>query len=178
MLIKIYENFDKDTVLTCDNSYVIMGKIRVMSNIMLTIEDNTNIMILNGNYINKEGINTGKSCLIFEKGSKLYAERIYIQSCNSSFVPIMTADNSGVVFLDSSSTENIDTKEDINTKNSIINAKFIFGSCLDNTNKYTVVNHSVIEHFNDIVIDKTNNKLNFKNISSKNFNDDGFDVEF
>ena len=172
MLIKIYENIDKDTVLTCDNTYVIIGKIRVMSNIMLTIEDNTNIMIMNGDYINKKEINIGKSCLIFEKGSKLYAERIYIQSCNISFVPVMTADNSGIVFLDSSS------KEDIDTKNSIINAKFIFGSCLDNTNKYTVVNHSVIEHFNDIVIDKTNNKLNLKNISAKNFNDDGFDVEF
>jgi len=172
MLIKIYENIDKDTIFISDNTYVIIGKIRVMSNIMLSIEDNTNIMIMNGNYINKEGINTGKSCLIFEKGSKLFAERIFIQSCNNSFVPIMTADNGGIVFLDSPSTENIDTK------NSIINAKFIFGSCLDNTNKYTVVNHAVIEHFNDIVIDKKNNKLNFKNIFSKNFNDDGFDVEF
>ena len=75
MLIKIYENIDKDTLLTCDNTYVIIGKIRVMSNIILTIEDNTNIMIMNGDYTNKEGINTGKSCLIFEKGSKLYASQ-------------------------------------------------------------------------------------------------------
>jgi hypothetical protein len=169
MLIKIYENIDKDTVLTSDNTYVIIGKIRVMSNIILTIEDNTNIMIMNGDFITKEKINTGRSCLIFEKGSKLYAERIYIQSCNISLVSVITTDNDGIVFLDSSSTED---------KNSIINAKFIFGSYLDNTNKYTVVNHSVIEHFNDIVIDKANNKLNLKNISTKNFSDDGFDVEF
>ncbi len=43
-----------------------------MSNIILTIEDNTNIMIMNGDYITKDRINTGKSCLIFEKNSKLY----------------------------------------------------------------------------------------------------------
>ena len=43
-----------------------------MSNIILTIEDNTNIMIMNGDYITKDRINTGKSCLIFKKNSKLY----------------------------------------------------------------------------------------------------------
>lgn len=170
MLIKIYDNIDKDTVLTCDNTYVIIGKIRVLSDIMVTIEDNTNIMIMNGDYITKDEINNSKSCLIFEKGSKLYAERIYVQACNSSLVPVMTADNSGIVFLDSSTTENKDT---LNNKNSIINAKFIFGSYVDDSNNY-----SVIEHFNDININKENNKLNLKNIYSKNFNDDSFDVEF
>ena len=159
MLIKIYVNLDKDTVLTCDNTYVIIGKIRVLRDIILTIEDNTNIMIINGDYINKEGINIGKSCLTFEKGSKLYAERIYIQSCNNFFVPIMSADNDGVVFLDSSSIVETDTK-------------FIFGTSLDNTNKSSIINH-----FNDISIDN-NNKLNLKNIYTKNFKDDGFDVEF
>ena len=167
MLIKIYENFDKDTVLTCDNTYVIIGKIRVLTDIVLTIEDNTNIMIMNGDFITKEGFNTGKSCLIFEKGSKLYAERIYIQTCNSSLIPVMTADNGGFVFLDSLSTE-----EKKDTKNSIINAKFIFGVCLDNTNKSSLIND-----FNDISIDKVNNKLNLKNIYSKYVMDEGFDVE-
>lgn len=174
MLIKIYENFDTDTVLTCDNTYVIIGKIRVLSDIVLTIEDNTNIMIMNGDFITKEGFNTGKSCLIFEKGSKLYAERIYIQTCNSSLIPVMTADNGGFVFLDSLSTEEKkDTINTINTKNSIINAKFIFGVCLDNTNKSSVIND-----INDISIDKANNKFNLKNIYSKYVMDEGFDVEF
>ena len=168
MLIKIYENFDKDTVLTGVNTYVIIGKIRVMSNIILTIEDNTNIMIMNGDFITKEGINTGKSCLIFEKGSKLYAERIYIQTCNSSLVSVITTDNDGIVFLNSLPTE--ENKDIINTKNSIINAKFIFGSCIDNTNKSSVIN--------DISIDKVNNKVNLKDIYSNYFMDDGFDVEF
>jgi len=167
MLIKIYENIDKDTVLTCDNTYVIIGKIRVISNIILTIEDNTNIMIMNGDYITKEGINTGKSCLIFEKGSKLYAERIYIQTCNSSLVPVMTADNDGIVFLDTLSTE--EKIHTLNTKNSSITAKFIFGCCLDNNNK-----SSIIDDFNDISIDK----VNLKNLSPRYFRDDGFDVEF
>ena len=40
---KIYEN---------------IGKIIVMSNIILTIEDNTNIMIMNCDYITKDRINT------------------------------------------------------------------------------------------------------------------------
>jgi hypothetical protein len=169
MLIKIYDNIDKDTVLTSDNTYVIIGKIRVLSNIILSIEDNTNIMIMNGDFITQKGINAGKSCLIFEKGSKLYAEKIYIQSCNNSLVPVIAADNGGIVFLDSS-TENKDT---LNNKNSIINAKFIFGSYVDDSNNY-----SEIEHFNDIFIDKENNKLNLKNNYSKYFNDDSFDVEF
>jgi hypothetical protein len=169
MLIKIYDNIYKDTVLTSDNTYVIIGKIRVLSNIILSIEDNTNIMIMNGDFITQKGINAGKSCLIFEKGSKLYAEKIYIQSCNNSLVPVIAADNGGIVFLDSS-TENKDT---LNNKNSIINAKFIFGSYVDDSNNY-----SGIEHFKDIFIDKENNKLNLKNIYSKNFNDDSFDVEF
>jgi hypothetical protein len=129
---------------------------------------------MNGDFITKEGFNTGKSCLIFEKGSNLYAEKIYIQTCNNSLIPVMTADNGGFVFLDSLSTEEKkDTINTKNTKNSIINAKFIFGVCLDNTNKSSLIND-----FNDISIDKVNNKLNLKNIYSKYVMDEGFDVEF
>jgi hypothetical protein len=83
MLIKIYENIDKDTKFTCDNVYIIIGEIRVLPDITLIIEDNVNIFIMNGDFITPEGISTGKSCLIFETGSTLYAERVYFQNDKS-----------------------------------------------------------------------------------------------
>jgi hypothetical protein len=74
MLIKIYENIDKDTKFTCDNVYIIIGEIRVLPDITLIIEDSVNILIMNGDLTIPEGVSTRKSCLIFETGSTLYSE--------------------------------------------------------------------------------------------------------
>ena len=103
MLIKIYKNIDKDTKFICDNVYVIIGEIRVLSDITLIIEDNVNILIMNGDFTTPEGVSTGKSCLIFETGSTLYAERVYLQACNCFLLPAKKADNGGIIFLGSSS---------------------------------------------------------------------------
>jgi len=179
MLIKIYENIDKDTKFTCDNVYIIIGEIRVLPDITLIIEDNVNILIMNGDFITPEGISTGKSCLIFETGSTLYAERVYFQACNSFLVPVWKADNGGVVFLGSSSIAEKDLiPMTFSTKRSNFNATLIYASYLGAADKPSLIKDLDIDDYDAIsVIGVNNNEWNIKNIYSEYSGDDGFDIE-
>jgi len=72
------------------NTYIILGKIHVLKNVKLTVENGTNIHLVNGPM---------KSSLIFDKGSQLFAKNIYIKACNSkNYKPIKFADNGGICF--------------------------------------------------------------------------------
>jgi len=179
MLIKINENIDKDTKFTCDNVYVIHGQIRVLPDVTLIIEDNVNILIMNGDLISPEGVFIGKSCLIFETGSTLYAERVYFQACNSFLVPAWKADNGGVVFLGSSSIAEKDLiSMTFSTKKSNFNAKLIYTSYLGAMDKPSPIKDLDIDDYDAIsVIGVNNNEWNIKNIYSEYSGDDGFDIE-
>ncbi len=139
MKITITENIDKDTKFFCENSYIIIGEIRVVEGVTLIIEDNTNIYITNGKYSTPIGNKTGKSCLIFETGSTLYAERIYFYACNSLACPIYNADNGGIVFLGSSTIAEKDlVPVTFSTKRSNFNATIIYASYLGAKDKIDV----------------------------------------
>jgi hypothetical protein len=142
---------------------------------------------MNGDFTTPEGVSTGKSCLIFETGSTLYAERVYFQACNSFLIPAWKADNGGVVFLGSSSIAEKDSiPMTFSTKRSNFNATLIYASYLGAADKPSLVKDPVKDSVKDSVIDDydaisvigvNNNEWNIKNIYSEYSGDDGFDVE-
>jgi hypothetical protein len=179
MQIKINENIDKDTKFFCENTYIIYGEIRVLEGITLIIEDNTNIYITNGEFTTPTGNKTGKSCLIFETGSTLYAERIYLHACNYFSCPTYKADNGGIVFLGSSTIAEKDfVPVTFSTKRSNFNATLIYASYLGAKDKVHVVKDIDIDDYDAIsVIGVNNNEWNIKDIYSEYSGDDGFDIE-
>ena len=183
MKIIISENIDEDTKFFYENTYVIRGRIRVLEGVTLIIEDNTKIYITNGNATTPEGNKTGKSCLIFETGSTLYAERIYFQACNKYLSPIYIADNGGIVFLGSSSIAEKDlVPVTFSTKKSNFNATLIYASYLGAKDKVSLKKDNDNENENDdfdaiSVIGVNNNEWNIKDIYSEFSGDDGFDIE-
>jgi hypothetical protein len=179
MQIKIYENINKDTKFFCENTYVICGEIRVLGGVTLIIEDNTNIFITNGQFTTPKGNKTSKSCLIFETGSTLYAEKIYLHACNSFSYPTYKANNGGIIFLGSSSIAEKDlVPVTFSTKRSNFNATLIYTSYLGAKNKFNKEKDINIDDYDAIsVIGVNNNEWNIKDIYSEYSGDDGFDIE-
>ena len=179
MNIIITENIDKDTKFFCENTYIIYGEIRVLEGVTLIIEDDTNILITNGQITTPKGNKTGKSCLIFETGSTLYAERIYLHACNSFSCPTYKANNGGIIFLGSSSIAEKDlVPVTFSTKRSNFNATLIYTSYLGAKDKVNIEKNINIDDYDAIsVIGVNNNEWNIKNIYSEYSGDDGFDVE-
>ena len=180
MKIIITENINKHTKFLCDNTYIIRGEIRVLEGVTLIIEDSTNIFITNGKSTTPKGNKTGKSCLIFETGSTLYAERIYFYACNSFSCPTYKANNGGIVFLGSSSIAEKDlVPVTFSTKKSNFNATLIHASYLGAKDKIHVKNN--IDDYDDYdaisVVGVNNNEWNIKDIYSEYSGDDGFDIE-
>jgi hypothetical protein len=175
----LFENIDKDTKFFSENIYVIIGEIRVLEGVTLIIEDNTKIYITNGTATTPEGNKTGKSCLIFETGSTLYAERVYFQACNKCLCPIYQADNGGIIFLGSSSIAEKDlVPVTFSTKKSNFNATLIHASYLGAKDIVSVEKDLDIDDFDAIsVIGVNNNEWNIKDIYSEFSGDDGFDIE-
>jgi hypothetical protein len=179
MIIIITENIDKDTKLLCENTYIILGEIRVLEGVTLVVEDNTEIYITNGEFATPVGNKTGKSCLIFETGSTLYAETIYFQACDSYFLQVNEANNGGVVFLGSSTIAEKDLiPVTFSTKRSNFNATLIYASYLGAKDIVSVKKDLDIDDYDAIsVIGVNNNEWNIKSIYSEYSGDDGFDVE-
>lgn len=97
-IINIYSDIIENTTFYKDNIYIINGEIRVREGVVLIIENNTKIYIKNG-YYPKSILK--KSVLIFNSGSSLIGEDIYILSCNKNNQPNYVRNNGGVWFLGS-----------------------------------------------------------------------------
>lgn len=86
----------KNTALSSKKIYIVQGEVRVLKKITLTIQDQTMILLVNGVFP-KSCIK--RSALIFEQGSQLKAERVYLKASNANFKPVKLADNGGLWFL-------------------------------------------------------------------------------
>jgi len=86
----------KNTLLNSKKIYVVQGEVRVLKKITLTIQDQTTVLLVNGIFP-KSCIK--RSALIFEQGSQLKAERVYLKASNANFKSVKLADNGGLWLL-------------------------------------------------------------------------------
>lgn len=77
-------------------TYVVTSDVRIRPGAKLVVEDGVNILILNG-LVPESPIS--HAALIFEQGSALEAERLFIRACNDRHRPVKMADNGGVWFF-------------------------------------------------------------------------------
>ena len=75
---------------------MIEGEVHVKKGVTLKVEDKTTILIVNGEFPRSSIL---RSALIFDQGSALVAQRLYVRACNETFKPVKTADNGGIWFL-------------------------------------------------------------------------------
>ena len=94
IMIVIKSNIDSSRVFYNKNVYVILGEVHILAKVQLTIENGTNIYIVNGPM---------RSSLIFNTGSILVAKHVYVRACDAiDYKPIKYANNGGLWFLGSS----------------------------------------------------------------------------
>ena len=86
----------KNTLLSSKKIYVVQGEVRVLKKITLTIQDQNTVLLVNGIFP-KSCIK--RSALIFEQGSQLKAERVYLKASNANFKSVKLADNGGLWLL-------------------------------------------------------------------------------
>jgi len=103
-MIIIRQNISQSRIFHRKNLYIIIGEVRVLSNVTLTIENGTKIYLMNGKM---------RSSLIFNTGSILVAKTFSVQACNDKFKPVKKANNGGLWFLGSSTNAE---KDDISVK--------------------------------------------------------------
>jgi hypothetical protein len=102
-ILPIGEDITQDTILSNRHRYVITNEVHVRPGVNLTVEDGTRILIRNGPVATTtDGANT-RAGLVFDSGSRLSAETLYLQASDARDQPVQIADNRGVFFLGSSS---------------------------------------------------------------------------
>lgn len=92
----IRRNIGKSRTLRSDVLYVIRGEIHVKKGVKLKVEDKTTILIVNGEF-RRSCIR--RSALIFDQGSCLMAQRLYVRACTDAYKPVKLANNGGIWFL-------------------------------------------------------------------------------
>lgn len=132
--IELNNNITNNKTLKKCYIYVITKPIRVSSGVTLTVENGTNIYLLNKpieeniiippNFDPSTDNNTliiNGSCLIFESGSELKSEDIYVSSCDSNYIPQSINQNCGIFFNGTRATTQynfINVNSNITLKNS------------------------------------------------------------
>ena len=94
----ISKHIKRSRTLKSGTTYVIHGEVRVATGVKLTIKDKVTILIVNGE-LNKKKSRILRSALIFDQGSTLIAERLYVKACNADYKVVKTANNGGIWFL-------------------------------------------------------------------------------
>ena len=116
--IVINNNIVNDTCWTNDKIYVIELPIRVVEGVKLTIQDNVTILLLNKSSQDNVTIpnpnivsattpielTVAGACLIFESGSKLQAETIFVNSCDENYTISNSSNNCGIFFCGTKSS--------------------------------------------------------------------------
>jgi hypothetical protein len=169
-MIIIKSDIDSSRVFYSKNIYVILGEVRVLAKVQLTIENGTNIYIVNGPM---------RSSLIFNTGSILVAKHVYVRACNAeNYKPAKYANNGGLWFLGSSANAE---KDLITVKYNVIPSQFTatriisyyLGRCdPKGGDSPTTDDIDAIS-----VLGVGSNEWNISSIVSYYSGDDGFDVE-
>ena len=151
------------------NIYVILGEVRVLAKVKVTIENGTNIYLVNGPM---------RSSLIFNTGSILVAKHVYFRACDTKYNPVKYADNGGLWFLGSSSNaekDKITVRYNINA--SSFTAIRIVASYLGRYDPKGGDSPKTDDIDAISVLGVGNNEWNISSIVSFYSGDDGFDVE-
>jgi hypothetical protein len=169
-MIIIKSDIDSSRVFYSKNIYVILGEVRVLAKVQLTIENGTNIYIVNGPM---------RSSLIFNTGSILVAKHVYVRACNAiNYKPAKCANNGGLWFLGSSANaekDKITVKYNVNPSSftAIRIISYYLGRCdpkggdSPSTDDIDAIS----------VLGVGSNEWNISSIVSFYSGDDGFDVE-
>lgn len=197
----ICEDIYLDATFYSNTIYIIIGEVRVLSGVVLNVEENTEIYITNGAFMNNNG-ELVRSKLIFETGSKLFGTIINFRACDNNYIPVQEANNGGLYFLGSSSNAEKDfVSSSFSTKISNFNANYIFLSYLGGKdepiiknsikrnkfyniknleNTVNIENQYINQDLDDYdaisIIGVNNNEWGIKNVYSEYSGDDGFDV--
>ena len=177
-------NIAKNTTLSSKNKYLITKEIHVHPGVRLTIQDRTEIYILNGLVL---GPHLKRAALIFESGSQLRAEKFTLKAANPNGRAVKHADNGGLWFCgnyQSASKDNISIKANPRKRKSQFIAKeiksFYLGRLDPNSTK-TIRKHQKPNNFGDdldaiSVMGVGREEWIIGSIKSSYSGDDGFDV--
>lgn len=162
-------NINSSRVFYKKNIYIILGEVRVLENVKLTIENGTNIYIVNGPM---------RSSLIFNTGSSLEAKHVYLRACDLKYNPVKYANNGGLWFLGSSANaekDKITVKYNVNPSSftAIRIVSFYLGRCDPKSGDGP--NTDDIDAIS--VLGVGSNEWNISSVVSFYSGDDGFDVE-
>jgi len=83
----------QNKTLSAKKVYIVQGEVRVLKNVLVTIQDQVTILLINGVF---EKSCVRRSTLIFDQGSRLKANKVFIRAANESFKPVKSADNGGL----------------------------------------------------------------------------------
>lgn len=86
----------KNKLLHAKKIYIVLGEVRVVKKVKLTIQDQTTLLVVNGVFPKSR---LKRSALIFEQGSQLKAGRVHLKAADSNFKPVKLADNGGIWLL-------------------------------------------------------------------------------
>jgi hypothetical protein len=162
-------NISSSRVFLKKNIYIIIGEVRVLADVQLTIENGTTILLVNGPM---------RSSLIFNTGSKLVAKHVYFRACDSKYNLVKTANNGGLWFLGSSSNaekDKITVKYNVNP--SSFTAVRIFAAYLGRCDPKGGDSPTTDDIDAISVLGVGSNEWNISSIVSYYSGDDGFDVE-
>jgi hypothetical protein len=165
----ITKDIDNSTTFVKSTIYVIKGIVRVLANVKITIENGTNIYIMNGPM---------RSSLIFNTGSSLDAKHVYLRACDSKYNPVKVANNGGLWFLGSSSNADKDkifVRYNVNA--SSFTAIRIVASYLGRSDPKGGDGPNTDDIDGISVLGVGSNEWNISSIVSYYSGDDGFDVE-
>lgn len=168
----INNNITSNTIFSNKNTYFINNEVHVLANITLTIENKTNIFIVNG-LIKSPRLNF--NALIFDTGSKLIANQFTVKACNKNFVEEKKADNGGLWFCGSSAKadkDNIYVTYSTNTSSFTANKIYVWYLGHFDKDDKKVDDVDAIS-----VLGVGSNEWNIKAVYSYYSGDDGFDVE-
>ena len=151
------------------NTYIVIGEVRVLANVTLTIEDGTTILLVNGPM---------RSSFIFDTGSILEAKHVYFRACDSKYNIVKHANNGGLWFLGSSSNAE---KDLITVKYSVTPSSFtatrIFTAYLGRCDPKGGDSPTTDDIDAISVLGVGSNEWNISSVVSYYSGDDGFDVE-
>lgn len=86
----------KNKLLHAKKIYIVLGEVRVVKKVKLTIQDQTTLLVVNGVFPKSR---LKRSALIFEQGAQLKAGRVHLKAADSNFKPVKLADNGGIWLL-------------------------------------------------------------------------------
>lgn len=177
-------NIAKNITLSNKKKYLITKEIHVRPGVRLSIQDGTEIYILNGPIL---GAHLKRAALIFEPGSQLRAEKFTLKAANSNGGAVKQADNGGLWFCgnyQSASKDNISIKANRRKRKSHFTAKeiksFYLGR-LDPNSKKTTRKQQKPNNFGDdldaiSIMGVGRDEWAISSIKSFYSGDDGFDV--